>query len=118
MENAWPRIALEAVRGLLEVPPAEPGTGMFSWGEPGPVRGLLSRAGFADIAVVPVDAPIELGATPAEAAEFALLFGPVSRLLAGLDAGRIDALRAALEEAFAARGTRVPGAFQIVLARA
>lgn len=118
VENLWPRIAMAAVRDLLDLPPMVPGTGMFSWGDPASVSDILSRAAFRDIGFVPVDAPIDLGATPAEAAEFAMLFGPVSRVLGSLDATRIADVRDALEQCFSMQGTRLPGAFQIVLAHA
>ena len=117
-ENTWPRIAIAAVGGMVEVTPAPTAGGMFSWANPGTVRGMLDGAGFRDIGFAAVDAPIDLGATAAEAVEFALLFGPISRALPGLDAGRIALVREALGKAFAAQGTQLPGAFHIVSARA
>jgi SAM-dependent methyltransferase len=116
-ENTWPRIALAAVGGLVDVPPAAPGSGMFSWADPAVVRDLLDRAGFHDIGFAAVDAPIDLGATPAEAVEFAMLFSPLNRVLPGLDAARIAGVRGVLGQAFAAQGTQLRGAFQIVSAR-
>ena len=88
-ENPWPSAPLAAVRHLLPPvpPPAPDEPGMFSWGDPARVQRILKGAGFREVALTPVNLGYQLAGAggAAEAAEFALLFGPLTRV-SGLSA--------------------------------
>lgn len=127
-ENPWPQEPLAAVRHLLPpMPAAAPeAPGMFALSDPARVRRILEGGGFREIALTPVDLALQFAGpgdgSAAEAADFALLFGPLTRILPGLAAERREAVRAALESFFAGRvtpqGVALPAAFWIVRARA
>jgi len=124
-ENPWPTAPLEAVRHLLPpmTPPAPDEPGMFSWSDPARVHRILERAGFREISLDPVDVVMELagsgGAT--EAAEFAMLFGPLTRILPVVPPEQHAAVRSALERFFrrheTQRGVALPAAFWVVRAQ-
>lgn len=126
-ENPWPSAPMAAVRHLL--PPAPPPPrpdepGMFSWGDPARVTQILEGAGFRKVSLSPLDLQLQLAATggAAEAADFALLFGPLTRVLPNLAPERQEAVRSALERFFqshvTSRGVALPSAFWVVQARA
>jgi len=126
-ENPWPNAPLDAVRHLL--PPLAPaaaqeGPGMFSWGDPARVHRILKDAGFGAVSLKPVDLEYQLAGVggAAEAAEFALLFGPLTRILPGLPLEQHEAVRSALEAFFEShvtpQGVALPAAFWVVQARA
>jgi ubiquinone/menaquinone biosynthesis C-methylase UbiE len=126
-ENLWPAAPLASVRHLLPpmplARPDEPGS-MFSWGDPARVQQILETAGFREPSLTPVDAAFQLAAAggAAEAAQFALLFGPLTRLLPGLTRAQQEAVRSALEAFFEGhatpQGVWLPSAFWIVQGRA
>jgi hypothetical protein len=124
-ENPWPSAPVAAVQHLLPPmpPPAPDEPGMFSWGNPSRVRRILEGAGFREIALTPADLAYQLAGAggAAEAAEFALLFGPLTRHMSGLSAGQREAVRSALEAFFQShvtpQGVALPSAFWIVQAR-
>jgi hypothetical protein len=64
-------------------PRAPDAPGMFSWADPTRVHRILEGAGFRDISLAPIDVAVELSGSggAAEAAEFAILFGPLTRIL-------------------------------------
>jgi SAM-dependent methyltransferase len=125
-ENPWPNAPLDAVRHLLPplTPAAREGPGMFSWGDPVRVHRILKDAGFGGVSLKQVDLEYQLAGAggAAEAAEFALLFGPLTRILPGLPLDRHDAVRSALEAFFEShvtpQGVALPAAFWVVQARA
>src|SRR5947208_4549940 len=96
-EKLWPTAPLEAVRHLLPpIPtpgPEEPGP--FSWADPARVHRILEGAGFRDVSLTPIDPVIRLAGPggAAKAAEFALLFGPLTRVLSGVSPEQRDAVR-------------------------
>ena len=102
--NEW----LTTVRGALALgrdlptPPAD-GPTPFSMADPDRVRRRLTRSGFKDVQLDPVDEPAELGADADDAFSWFHTVGIVKGLLQGVDdAGRSQALanlRAAFEEA-------------------
>jgi SAM-dependent methyltransferase len=123
-ENPWPSAPVAAVRHLLpSMPrPAPDEPGAFSWADPARVERILKGAGFREVALAPVNLDYQLAGAggAAEAAEFALLFGPLTRV-SGLSAEQREAVRATLEGFFqrrvTPRGVALPSAFWIVQAR-
>jgi len=97
---------------------------MFSWGDPARVQRILESAGFREVSLKPVNLKYQLAGAggAAEAAEFALLFGPLTRILPGLPPERHEAVRSALEAFFQShvtpQGVALPAAFWVALARA
>jgi SAM-dependent methyltransferase len=125
-ENPWPAAPRAAVRHLLPpTPPSRPNEpGMFSWGDPTRVQRILEDTGFHQVSLSPVDLPLQLAATggAAEAADFALLFGPLTRVVPDLPPERQEAVRSGLERFFQShvtpKGVALPSAFWVVQARA
>jgi SAM-dependent methyltransferase len=97
-DNLWPNSPLAAVRHLLPpIPvsgPEDPGP--FSWADPDRVHRILEGAGFREISLTALDPLIQLGGRTAEAAQFMMLFGPLTRLWPALPAPQRDAVRSAL----------------------
>jgi SAM-dependent methyltransferase len=125
-ENLWPNGPLDAVRHLLPpipVPgPEDPGP--FSWADPARVRRILEGAGFREVSLTPLDPMIRLagpGGT-AEATDFMMTFGPLTRILPGLSAAQREAVRSGVEAFFRGYdgppGIVLPAANWIVQARA
>lgn len=107
-ENPWPTAMLEAVLHLLPpIPTPGPDTpGMFSWADPARVHRILEGAGFREVSLAPIEFVMPLagaGGAP-EAAEFAMLFGPLPRIVPGLSAPQREALRSTVETFFHGHG--------------
>jgi ubiquinone/menaquinone biosynthesis C-methylase UbiE len=106
-DDLWPNSPLAAVRHLLPpipVPgPEEPGP--FSWADPSRVHHILEGAGFREVSLTPLDPLIRLGGEAAEAAQFMMLFGPLTRVLPALAAAQRDAVRSALAVFFEGHAT-------------
>jgi SAM-dependent methyltransferase len=96
-EGLWPNGPLEAVRHLLPpIPtpgPKEPGP--FSWADPTRVHRILEGAGFREGSLTPVDPVIRLASTgeAAEAADFVMVLGPLTRVLPALSAAQRETVR-------------------------
>src|SRR2546428_1752457 len=125
-ENLWPQGPLEAVRHLLPPtpPPGPEDPGPFSWAHPARVRRILEGAGVRDVSLTPLDPRIRL-APPggiADAIDFMLTFGPLTRVVPALPAEQQAAVRGELESFFrrfdGPRGIVLPAANWIVQARA
>jgi len=124
-EGLWPHGPLDAVRHLLPpIPtpgPEEPGP--FSWADPARVHRILESAGFHDVSLAPVDPVIQLAGDDgeAEAADFVMVLGPLTRVLPNVSAPQREAVRAALEVFFQkytrSRGVFLPAANWLVRAR-
>jgi len=124
-EGLWPHGPLDAVRHLLPpIPtpgPEEPGP--FSWADPARVHRILQSAGFREVSLTPVDPVIQLASTgeAAEAADFVMVLGPLTRVLPALSAPQREAVRAALEIYFQKyarpQGVFLPAANWVVRAR-
>jgi SAM-dependent methyltransferase len=104
--NEFFSLPVSIIRRRAELPPPAPGQpGPFSLGAPGAVEAALERAGFTDIEVRRVPAPLRLGST-VEYVRFAReSFGALHQMLAGLD----DAGRAAAWEEIADALARFEG---------
>jgi SAM-dependent methyltransferase len=124
-EGLWPNGPLEGVRDLLPpIPTPGPGEpGPFSWADPTRVHRILEGAGFREVAVTPVDPVIRLASTgeAAEAADFVMVLGLLTRVLPALSAAQRETVRAALEVFFQkysrAQGVFMPAANWLVQAR-
>jgi SAM-dependent methyltransferase len=91
--NEFFSLPVSIIRRRAELPPPAPGQpGPFSLGAPGAIEAALERAGFADVEVRRVPAPLRLPST-ADYVRFAReSFGALHQMLAGLDeAGRAAA---------------------------
>lgn len=120
-ENAWMLVPMTAALRHLPPPaPPQPGApGPFAFADPERVRGILAKAGFADIAVEPLEMPLG-GFGLEDALKMALRIGPLAALLRENPEAApkaVDDIRAAL--AGRAKDGRVwlEGAVWIVTAR-
>ena len=119
-DNAWMREPMEAAEPFL--PAAEPSDplapGPFAFADPERVRAILAEAGFAEIAVRPVDAMIG-GSDLDQSVDLAFNIGPLGRALrenpGAADKVR-DAVRTVLERYVTPDGLRMPSAVWIVTA--
>jgi SAM-dependent methyltransferase len=125
-ENPWMMLPLHAA--YQHVPPLpKPGPedpGPFSFGDPDRVRRILAEAGFADVALEPVDLMLDLasGRGLDAAVAYTLDIGATSRALDGVSDTLRAAAAGAIRDAFLPHvdGDRVPlaGAIWIVTATA
>ena len=104
-ENAWVAVPRAAMLRVLPAPAAMPpnAPGPFAFADAARVGAILAQAGFAEIASVAVDAPLEIsgeGAALEAAVQFVVEVGPASALLREADAAMreraVDAVRDAL----------------------
>ena len=93
--------ALAAGRDLPAPPPGSPGP--FSLSDPDHTRQLLVGAGFTDVRIEPISAPMRWGDTAPDAAEFCL--GLMDWMLTGLDDETRTRALTAVHESFAAHET-------------
>jgi SAM-dependent methyltransferase len=122
-ENAHWKIPFEiAVKHLGPPAPTDPREpGPMAFRDPDYLRGILAKAGFAEIAVMPRGFHVR-GATAANEAEHAALFGPAWRLMEEKSAPETarQAIIAETEAAFAPyltpEGLRLPGTVLIAKA--
>jgi hypothetical protein len=113
---------MEAARSLL--PPQESldphAPGPFAFADAIRVQEILERAGYARIEIEAFDGPMNMGATPADAAAEALNIGPLARAATGLDEGTRGKILTRVEAAYAdyasPAGVRIPAACWFVRA--
>jgi SAM-dependent methyltransferase len=125
-ENPWPHGPIDAVRHLLPpIPtPGPEDPGPFSWADPARVRRILEGAGFREVSLTPLDPMIPLAGPggAAEAADFMMTFGPLTRILSALSAEQLAAVRSGLEAFLRGydgpQGVVLPAANWLVQARA
>lgn len=101
-ENLWAMAPLMAARKAMKVtpPPADRTLpGPFAFADEDRLRSILADAGFESMRLQRFDAPIALGATPRDAAEGAVQFGPTSRFVNEVGQENLPAILAAIEEA-------------------
>ncbi|MGD9762321.1 MAG: class I SAM-dependent methyltransferase [Candidatus Binatia bacterium] len=125
-DNPWMTVPLDAALQHVPAPsPPPPATapGPFAFADPERVRGILTRAGFVNVALEPVRMMLTLGGGGDldTAVDYVMRIGPTSRLLeeAGNPALRprvIAAIRAALVPFATARGVRMDSATWIATA--
>lgn len=105
-------------------PPPPDAPGPFAFGDIGRVRGILDRAGFADVETEAVDEPLRIGGDSVdEALELMLAVGPVGAALREANpteeqrARVVDAVRGVLETFRTPRGLEAMSGWWIVSAR-
>ncbi|MFF1419232.1 class I SAM-dependent methyltransferase [Streptomyces sp. NPDC058280] len=118
-DSAFARATAALSPFLREASPAARGMGSLM--EPARIRQVLAAAGFTDIDVAPVEAPMALGADAGDAAGFLFSMGPTRHNLREVEPATVARIRAevqdALEEFETADGVRIPGFVWIVTAR-
>jgi SAM-dependent methyltransferase len=118
----WFTVLRSAVLGRAPEPgAADPyAPGMFSLTDPDRIRAVLTRAGFAQIAVAPLEVPMVFGPDASSAAEIHLGTGPVRFHLQGADQATgsraLQAVTAALRPFEQPDGVRMRGAYWLVSA--
>lgn len=125
-DNLWASVPVQAARtalGITPTPPDPNAPGPFAFADAERVRGILTEAGFRDVAADPFDSPMGLGGSVRAAAEASARLGPVARLVreAGPDKlpAIIDAVEAALKPLAARDGSvALPGRAWIFTAQA
>jgi len=97
-DNDWVRLPKEVTsRHLAQEHGQSGGPGPFSMANRDIVHEVLEKAGWSNVAFERVDAPVLLGATAAEAAEFQLQLGPAGEVVREAGAAA-DAKRAIITE--------------------
>jgi SAM-dependent methyltransferase len=98
--NGFFSVPVSIIRGRAQLPPPPAGApGPFSLGSPGALESELTAAGFADLVVRPIDAPVRLPSA-AECARFEReSFGALHQMLAGLPEPERPGVWADVEEA-------------------
>lgn len=127
-ENPWAMVPLGAGRNVVSAPPDAPTTdptapGPFAFADENRVRAILLEANFRDVVAAPVEAPVYLGSSPANAARGASRMGPLSRHIRDYGAGREDEIVAAVTTALEAHAApdgsvSLPGACWVITANA
>jgi SAM-dependent methyltransferase len=121
-ENPWMTMPAAAVFGVLgPPPPPDPeAPGPFAFGAADRVRRILGESGFVDIALEPIDVPVDLGSIE-RAVRLMSELGPAAALLEDASekdrARAIEAVAAALRPFATADGLKLPSAAWVVSAR-
>lgn len=100
--NEFFSVPVSIIRSRAQLPPPQPGQpGPFSLGGPGVLEAALVEAGFHDVTVVAVPAPVRLGSA-AECVRFEReSFGALHQMLAGVPADERPAVWQEIETALA-----------------
>jgi SAM-dependent methyltransferase len=124
-ENPWYGVPMQAALTVLDPPaPSAPDApGPFAFAARERVSAILSAAGFAHIELDAQDTSLCFSTTGlADAVDFALQAGPVSRMLAGVDRKTIASVQGAIAAALKPHTNQehvaLPAAVWIVTARA
>ncbi len=121
--NPWMAVPVRALASVVPLPPpaAPDAPGPFAFADAARVSRILESAGFAEIALEPVETSIAFAGTLENATEFMLNLGPASALLrdAGPDVAvrARDAVRKALAPHVGPAGPRLGAAIWVVTAR-
>ncbi|MEU8528489.1 methyltransferase domain-containing protein [Streptomyces sp. NPDC048629] len=117
-DSAYARATAALSPFLSEVSPAARGMGSLL--DPLRIRQVLTAAGFTDVDIVPVEAPMNFGVDAGDAADFLFAMGPTRYNLRALDVATVSRIRAevqeALEEFETGEGVLIPGSVWIVTA--
>jgi SAM-dependent methyltransferase len=124
-DNPWACVPLMAALPHIQLPPppASDAPGPFSFADPDRVRGILTRAGFVDVALEALNGPLTVGGGGAfeDTVQFILQIGPTGSALRDADAATraavADAIRATLAPYQTPAGVQLDSAAWIVSAR-
>ncbi len=107
-ENLWAFAPFAAARPFLpEQPPADPlAPGPFAFADPVRTTSILERAGFKDAVAKKLDTVMHVAKTAADAAQFSLRIGPLSRAASEADAATRATIAKAVTAAMAKYETR------------
>ena len=121
-DNPWSLVPVKAAAPFLPLPP-RPGPedpGQFSFGDRARVERILTGAGFASLAIEPLDIQMWMGKDVADVVANAGRFGPLARAFAEADPESVTKAKAAIAEALAphvtTEGVSLPGACWLVSA--
>lgn len=108
--NPWMTVPLAALASVVPLPPPPPpdAPGPFSFGDPERVRGILSSAGFGEIAFEPLEQKVWIGGKGAsldESAQFALQLGPAGAAFRDAAPEQRDRVAKVVRDALAAHAT-------------
>jgi len=125
-DNPWCAITLSAARRVVPAPAESPdprAPGPFAFADRDYVQGILTQAGFVEVALTPFEAPVVLSTTGLEAAvDQVLRVGPAARLYAEQTAEVAAKVRNELTRELAPRldgdALSLPGRAWLVTARA
>lgn len=122
--NPWMLVPLAAAAKQVELPPPPPpgAPGPFAFADAEHVRGILERAGFADVAIEPHESELSIGGAGLDpAVEFLLGIGPAAAALQSVEGGQRALAARAIRDAIAPyatpEGVRMRGAVWTVHAR-
>jgi SAM-dependent methyltransferase len=122
-DNPWSLAPVKAAAPFLP-PLPRPGPeepGQFAFGDRARVERILTGAGFAGLAIEPLDVQIWMGKDVADVVANAGRFGPLARSFADADPESVARAKAAIGEALAPHATKdgvsLPGACWLVSAR-
>lgn len=122
-DNPWSLAPVKAAAPFLP-PLPRPGPedpGQFSFGDRARVERILTGAGFAGLAIEPLDVQIWMGKDVADVVANAGRFGPLARAFAEADPDSVAQAKAAITEALAphatTEGVSLPGACWLVSAK-
>ena len=122
-ENIWAAAPFAAARPYLpEQPAPDPhAPGPFAFADPARTIAILESAGFKNAAAQKLDTVMHVAKTAAEAAQFSLRIGPLSRAASEVDAATrvkiVDAVTAAMTKFETPHGVAPPAACWLVSAR-
>jgi SAM-dependent methyltransferase len=122
-DNVWASAPLTAARPLLpEQVPADPhAPGPFAFADSARLKGILDSVGFKNVAIDKLDTVMHMAPTAAEAAQFTLRIGPLSRAAGEADeatrAKIVEKVTVALKPYETAAGVSPPAACWLVNAR-
>ncbi|MDP3239936.1 MAG: methyltransferase domain-containing protein [Reyranella sp.] len=122
-DNPWSLAPVKAAAPFLP-PLPRPGPedpGQFAFGDRARVERILAGAGFAGLAIEPLDVQIWMGKDVADVVANAGRFGPLARSFADADPESVARAKAAIAEALAphatTEGVSLPGACWLVSAK-
>ena len=120
--NPWLGVVFDAVTAITGFPVPPPGVpGPFSLADDAELRDLFSAAGFADVVVEQLSMPLHSPSFDAWWSRTKAVAGPLSAMLAGLDADTAARLETELRTAVApyidASGVDLPGLTLVASAR-
>jgi len=122
-DNPWSLVPVKAAAPFLP-PLPRPGPedpGQYAFGDRARVERILTGAGFADLAIEPLDVQIWMGKDVADVVASAGRFGPLARAFADGNPDSVAQAKAAIAEALAPHETKdgvsLPGACWLVSAK-